>query len=303
MKERISNKTVSLPDELPLPKNLSVDNATEELLSQNQDLMARLAVALRRNADLQHKIEQLDKNILHLKEQNQYISDASLENRERLDNKEKELRHWRQKLRQQEIDYAELYEQYNNKDRDLSEQVEQLQRALKSHEKYRQKIQEKMRPYINELYAKIGLLQSQLKEKESEMLKLIQVKGEQYEYLSEKIQDLSRGIEDQKTAYESRLQHMEEILASETKKLQESEEKLAEMRRKYKVMKDLDDEYTLARNRNIVLERERFETERKFEEEIRKLQKQISDLKRENKELRSIQHPPYVEESGLSFID
>lgn len=285
MKKSISSTEIPLPNEIPFPESLKKDPATEELLTQNQDLMARLTIALRRAGDLEKDTAKLNKNILFLKEQNHYISETSLLHREQLDAKQKELTHWKEKLKSMETDYALLYQEHNGQTDHLHKEIQLLKSKLNAHQKFRRLVKEKVRPFIQSLQAKIGLQKQQIEKKEiaNQMLKAEIVEINKAH--SDRLEQLSEEKHIKQRELQERLSNLEELLYTEEQAHKNTKNKLKAIEAKNRLMQSLDDEYTIAKNRSISLERSRIETERKFELEIRKLQKVILELREKSKDL------------------
>jgi chromosome segregation ATPase len=279
MKDTISRTEVPLPDEVPVPAYLHKDPAAEELLKQNQDLMARVTVSLRRVGELELQIRQYQEKIQHLKQQNQAISESSFLNRELTQQKEAELKSVKDILLQTEKDYAKLYTLHKGDLEAFNQENEELKKSLFRHEKFKKKIQEKIKPYFQDLLAKHAYLQNHVEELEREN-HLLQSR------IDELLQDKKRventhmeRIERIHLEWQIRMDHMEEILSLEKEKNDQLQNKVNKMQQRMTLLENIDDEYTLAKNRAIAAERSRFESERRFEEQIRKMQQTIIEMR------------------------
>ncbi|MCB0348017.1 MAG: hypothetical protein KDD37_04240 [Bdellovibrionales bacterium] len=279
MKDVISRTEIPLPNELPAPQFMKKDPATEEMLKQNQDLMARVAVSLRRVGELELQLMQYNEKIQHLKNQNQSISDSSLLNRELVIQKENELQALKMTLAQTEKDYAKLYSLHTGDLASFNSENEALKKSVASLSKFKQKVQEKIKPYFQDLAAKISYLQGQAEEleRENHLLESRIAQLQQAAKATEKAN--SERIEAINNEWKIRMEHMEEILCIEREKSDQMQSKMHKMNQRMNLLENIDDEYTLAKNRAISAERARFELERKFEEQIRKMQQTVIELK------------------------
>lgn len=279
MKDVISRTEIPLPDEIPSPTYLQKDPATDELLKQNQDLMARLTVSLRRVGELELQLRQHQEKVQSIKNQNQAISDTSLLNRELVIQKENELKQLKEILVQTEKDYAKLYALHKGDLNSFNLENEELKKSVLRLEKFKTKVQDKIKPYFQDLMAKQAYLQGHIEELERENHLL-------HSKIDQLLQDKKRSealqqdqINAVKSEWQIRMSHMEDILATEREKFDHLQSKAQKIQQRLTLLENIDDEYTLAKNRAISAERSRFELERKFEEQIRKMQQTVLELK------------------------
>jgi hypothetical protein len=279
MKDVISRTEIPLPDEIPSPTYLHKDPASDELLKQNQDLMARLTVTLRRVGELELQVRQHQEKVQSVKSQNQAISDASLLNRELLIQKENELKDLKQILAQTEKDYAKLYALHKGDINSFNIENDELKKTVIRLQKFKTKVQDKIKPYFQDLMAKQAYLQGHIEELEKEN-HLLHSKVDQMQQERKRIDNQHQ---DQLSVVNSewliRMNHMEEILSTEREKYEYLQNRAHKMQQRLSLLENIDDEYTLAKNRAIAAERGRFEMERKFEEQIRRMQSTVLELK------------------------
>jgi hypothetical protein len=279
MKDVISRTEIPLPDEIPSPTYLHKDPATDELLKQNQDLMARLTVSLRRVGELELQLRQHQEKVQSVKSQNQAISDASLLNRELVIQKENELKQLKQILVQTEKDYAKLYALHKGDVSSFNLENEELKKSVVRLQKFKTKVQEKIKPYFQDLMAKQAYLQGHIEELEREN-HLLHSKVDQFQQDKKRAEAIHQDqISVVKNEWQIRMSHMEEILSTEREKFEHLQSKAHKMQQRLSLLENIDDEYTLAKNRAIAAERGRFELERKFEEQIRRMQNTVLELK------------------------
>lgn len=130
----------------------------QTLLSQNQDLMARLTVALKRNIELEQKVESQEDIYHSLTSQYDILKDQSNLNVE----KNKHLEFENQKLYDQstaiEKRFAELYAAYQDK----VDYIQKLSYRLHRFIQYRKRIKGYVRPLITNLKDEIVNLKNQI---------------------------------------------------------------------------------------------------------------------------------------------
>ncbi|WP_374030319.1 hypothetical protein [Bdellovibrio bacteriovorus] len=138
---------IPLPDELPrqndfshLPKEILKSSTVENLISQNEDLMARLKVTLRRLSLLETENQKFSEEANKARLSQSSVTDQILVWKEK-DNL------WRQKVdqleREKEIQAEKL--------RALTEKTQNMATELARHEKYHERIKTQVKPYISEL--------------------------------------------------------------------------------------------------------------------------------------------------------
>ena len=121
MSEAIEN--VPNPDEIPVPvqvgKSRNVSETVDDVLTQNTDLMYRLSVALRRNANLETRISQTEKENNYLKHKTRSMDDELDVLRNENNNNVLNLKDMSSKLSESEMKYARLYEVYHLQEENL----------------------------------------------------------------------------------------------------------------------------------------------------------------------------------------
>jgi chromosome segregation ATPase len=162
-------ESIPLPNQLPRSSSFQapVSNAesstiksrtVQTLLSQNQDLMARLTVALKRNIELEQKVESQEDIYHSLSGQYDILKDQSNVTLE----KNKHLEFENQKLYDQstaiEKRFAELYAAYQSK----VDYIQKLSYRLHRFIQYRKRIKGYVRPLITHLKAEVVDLKNQI---------------------------------------------------------------------------------------------------------------------------------------------
>lgn len=143
------------PNQLPtpldfthLPEPLLRNSVIESLISQNDDLMARLTISLRRLSDIEQKwsesqkqtavykdkCDNLNDQVLILKEQAKTISDRARQWAERKDKELVTYRELEDQNRILEIRYSELYSANLEKQNSLEQEIIALKTAISTNE-------------------------------------------------------------------------------------------------------------------------------------------------------------------------
>lgn len=176
--ERQSVSNIPLPDEMPtkkdfshLPKEILKSTTVENLISQNEDLMARLKVTLRRLSALETENQRVIEEANKIKLSQSSVSDQIMVY------KEKDSM-WKNKIDQLEKE-KEFQEE---KALALSQRVQTLAAELTRHQKYHDRIRTQVKPYLTQL---------------KEYSKTLEIKVEQLEKSGNKHEALLRDLRQQ----------------------------------------------------------------------------------------------------------
>jgi chromosome segregation ATPase len=143
-----------LPTEVPeridlsqVPANILRSNVVEALVSQNEDLMSRLGVVLRRTALLEDKLsdtrlecEQFRAKYENLNDQLLVLKEKSRALASRKDRDESEFGSLKEQIKLLEIRYAELYGAAETKEANLLKTFEQQSKSYRRLVKYRARV-------------------------------------------------------------------------------------------------------------------------------------------------------------------
>lgn len=259
-----------LPSEIPapiqlnaLPESLGKSGVIEALMSQNDDLMSRLGVALRRiaqledlvtgteteNKNLQAKYESLKDQVLVFKEKARLIS-------ERKNNEEFDFNSLKEQLQIMEIRYSELYQNQQAKEAKwLSENSKQAAENSRLN-RYRNRILRVARS-LQSKHKTLAASQRALTEKASQKESL-------YETMKTHLLEATEHIQKQKQEYDQELNALKsQFEASQTLVQKLTLEK---------------EELEAVSENNVRLENEIVLHERKFEDYQLKTSTEITDL-------------------------
>lgn len=131
-----------------LPSNVVRSGAVEALLNQNEDLMARLSVSLRRISTLEDKLSHASQANEKVKFQYENLKDQVFILKEkakaitlRKSNSEKEFLSLKEQVKMADIRYTELYKVSQEKEQQLNHRANMLAKRLSRFINYRAKVQ------------------------------------------------------------------------------------------------------------------------------------------------------------------
>lgn len=272
---------IPLPDEMPrsqdfshLPKDILKSSTVENLISQNEDLMARLKVSLRRLS------------ILEL--ENQKLSDET--NRARLSQSSvtDQILIWKEKdaIWKQKVDQLEKEKEIHvEKARALSEKVKTMTSELTRHVKYHERIKTQVKPYISELkeYSRTQELKVQQLESQTEAREAL------LRDLRHQIIEVSKNSRYQVEASEKKAQEMVQYYESQietlTKQLTQLQAVQEDLELKsLKLHTALERQDTLE-NEIVTLRRSKDDLKTRLEKDLAKQSERMSELTRQNQKL------------------
>ncbi|MFM6929573.1 MAG: hypothetical protein ACKOX6_13980 [Bdellovibrio sp.] len=272
---------IPLPDELPkradyshLPKEILKSSTVENLISQNEDLMARLKVSLRRLSLLENENQRLSEETNKARLAQSSITDQILVWREK-DNM------WKHKVDQLE----RAKEVQGEKLRALTEKAQAMNSELIRHQKYHDRIKTQVKPYITQLKeysrtqdSRIHEIENSLNHKEAllrdlrhQIIEVTKNSRFQVEASEKKAQEMVQFYEDQ-------IQSM----SKELKVLHQAQEDLEVKTLKLHTALERQDSLE---NELVVLRRSKEELRDRLEQEISKQQERMSELSRQNQKL------------------
>lgn len=277
---------VPLPTEVPPPPNLSQlpahilhSGTVETLIGQNEDLMARLKVNIRRNSILEQQLMEQDRI-------NQEITHAhnSLVSQIQILQEKDEM--WREKASRVDSDHNVLRDQVQLMEAKVEaaeERRDELVAGLRFEQAYRRRVRAWVRPYLNDLRhqlheaktkanfldrqlatreATIGDLRARMTDAVTQMQNVTRLANQDQALLVEK--------------YESRVKAAEAEAAKAKAELQLYREKSLRL-------DDAVSSQTAAENRIIFLERRNTEIEAQLSGEMREVQEQLVSFRKEAK--------------------
>lgn len=305
---------VPLPFQIPEPPDLSkiplsvIHSATvETLISQTEDLSARLKVQIRRNAVMERRALELEENtknqekqVFNLQQQLEIVSEKESTHTDKIKNLEATLSHYKSEVELLEVRYAEQTQfqraesaNYSSKITDLEKQVAELSRLLPL-----EKENFKLADENSFFKTKIEELCNHLQNKESEIRDLKEHTIKLESYLNEK------------TSENTHLKKQFETQSLEMKKQIDIHNKIIEEKSELEniiILKDREKEHSVSTITNELMthrqelkqiqmayrslqsERTQIESQlRSSEESLNSLSKDNSDLEKQIQNLQSL---------------
>ena len=278
----IPSELPSRPDFTELPSHILRSGAVESLINQNDDLMARLSVALRRCALLEESTQSLEKDRKIWQHQIEVLREKIflVQEKERLaqgrDKKlEDEILQLRNELKVSETRFVELHNTSKDRVKSLLERIAEHSRRIQRLLKYRTKIKRLVIQFKRErsaLKAQVSKLQMLLAEQD------VRVDGLQsrLDEMATYVQSQGRKFSDEKNSlvqiYEQKLQELKEVVETERQRSLGLQNQLAHY------------EQTLIDN--ALLKTQVASEKKAREEEGSRLNAQVNDLEKALSELR-----------------
>ena len=272
---------IPLPDELPkrtdfshLPKEILKSSTVENLISQNEDLMARLKVSLRRLSILETENQKLAEETNKAR-----LSQTSIKD-QLLVLKEKDGM-WKQKIDQLEQEK----EIQNEKLKALQERLQMASAELARHNKYHDRIKNQVKPYISQLKEYSKAQDIKIREIESSLTH----KEALLRDLRHQIIEITKNSRYQVETAEKKSQEMVQFYEQQIQSLQREVQMLHRIQEELEV-KSIKLHAALERqdvleNEVITLRRTKEDIKERFEKEIERQQERLSELTRQNQKL------------------
>ncbi|QDK37884.1 hypothetical protein [Bdellovibrio sp. NC01] len=272
---------IPLPDEMPkradlshLPKEILKSSTVENLISQNEDLMARLKVALRRLSLLETENQKMSEETNKARLAQSSITDQILVWREK-DNL------WKQKFdqveREKEIQTEKL--------RALQERVRTMTADLIRHEKYHDRIKTQVKPYITQLKEYSHTQDLKLQDLETDLAR----KEAQLRDIRHQIIEVTKNSRYQVEASEKKAQEMiqfyEDQIQSMSKELQVLHQAQEDLEVKTLKLHTALERQDALENELVTLRRSKEDMKERLDAEIERLQERQSELIRQNQKL------------------
>lgn len=272
---------IPLPDEVPqkndfshLPKEILKSTTVENLISQNEDLMARLKVALRRLSLLENENQRVSEEAQKARMFQSSTTDQLLVWKEK-DNL------WKNKVDQLEKERAIQQE----KVRALQEKTQGLASEMSRHLKYHEKIKTQVRPYIAQLKEYSRTQDLKLAETEN----LLANREAQLRDLRHQMMEVAKNsiyqveVQDKKSKemiefYEGQITKMTHDLAHLTRVQEELEIKSLKLHAALERQDSLENEL-------VALRRSKEEMRQRLEKDLTQNQERMQELSRQNQKL------------------
>lgn len=272
---------IPLPDQLPkrndlshLPREILKSSTIENLISQNEDLMARLKVSLRRLSLLENENQKLTDEANKARLSQTSFADQILVL------KEKDSL-WKIKIDQIEKEK----EIQSEKTKALQERLQNISAELARHVKYHDRIKNTVKPYVSQLKEYSKTQELKILETESALTQ----KEAQLRDLRHQIIEVTKNSRYQVEASEKKAQEMVAFYEQQIQGLQREVQMLHQIQEELEV-KTLKLHAALERqdaleNEVVTLRRTKEDLKERFEKEIERQQERLSELTRQNQKL------------------
>ncbi|MEK7357595.1 MAG: hypothetical protein AAB250_14175 [Bdellovibrionota bacterium] len=281
LNDDLSSVPVPLPTEIPPPPNLSQlpahilhSGTVETLIGQNEDLMVRLKVNIRRNGVLEQRILQQEQIL----EEIQAINASLVAQVQILQEKERLLRDRASGFDVRSDDMQSEILLLKTKLEAAEERRDELHAGLDFEMAFRRRVRKWVRPYINELRGQTEFLDSQLNSREAALSDL----RSRFEETIHQLQTLHRRHTEEKTQlveqYEKRQEAIKAELAKANTEVKYLREKATRLDETLSAKSQTD-------NQNIYLERKIKDLESSLGGELKTFQEQAASFRKEAKAL------------------
>lgn len=211
-------KNTALPSQVPerislsqLPETIGKSGVIEAIMSQNEDLMSRLGVALRRIAQLEDKMAATQSENLTLKDKHESLQDQVLVFKEkarllaaRKNEGQESVQELKEQLKLLEIRYSEVYQTLQTKEArwlSRSEQTESETLRLRRYRQRMQKVAKGLQARYKEIFASHKTLSQKFSDRET-----------LFETVRNNLLQANEHIQTQKQEFETELQRKEMVI-------------------------------------------------------------------------------------------
>lgn len=272
---------VPLPTEVPPPPNLSQlpahilhSGTVETLIGQNEDLMVRLKVNIRRNGVLEQRILQQEQILEEIKQ----INASLVAQVQVLQEKERLLRDRASGFDARHEEMQDEILLLKTKLEAAEERRDELHAGLEFESAYRRRVRKWVRPYINELRGQTEFLDQQLNSREAALGDL----RARFQDTIVQLQGIHRKHTEERTQLIEQYEARQKALQADFDKAQTE---LKFLREKSTRMDEAMAAKAATENKNVFLERRLKDLEASLGAELKTFQEQASSFRIEAKNL------------------
>lgn len=285
--ENISTNNIPLPDQLPakpqlghIPSEILKSSTIETLISQNEDLMSRLKITIRRLQLLENENQELGQEILQTKKAYNAIKDQ-------LAIEEDKDQNWKDKIRQLEQEKLQveiLLDAHLKQNDELQTANQSMKSQLERHKKYQEKIRTQIKPYIQDLKNYGQQLQEQVDRFQSEMdLKNSELQ-DALRSLSDIRTELSQSTESYEYQMKQLVQNFEQERSFLKKQILQLQIDLGAYQQTHSQLEKVRDERDHFENVVITLRRQNEDFKAQLENEQQQFRDEVKNLRLQNTE-------------------
>ncbi len=285
--ENISTNNIPLPDQLPakpqlshIPSEILKSSTIETLISQNEDLMSRLKITIRRLQLLENENQELGQEILQTKKAYNAMKDQ-------LSIEEDKDQNWKDKIRQLEQEKLQveiLLDAHLKQNDELQTANQSMKSQLERHKKYQEKIRTQIKPYIQDLKNYGQQLQEQVDRFQSEMdLKNSELQ-DALRSLSDIRTELSQSTESYEYQMKQLVQNFEQERSFLKKQILQLQIDLGAYQQTHSQLEKVRDERDHFENVVITLRRQNEDLKSQLENEQQQFRDEVKNLRLQNTE-------------------
>lgn len=275
-------RAVPLPDQLPPPPNLShlskdilKSAAVENLLAQNEELMARLKVALRRLSTLENENQKIDRAAQEMRQRLTIAEDRTLVLREK-------DQVWKERAE----DIARKAEVLQEKIRILEEKQQDAEAEITRHRKYHDRIKTQVKPHLMQLKEYARGLESRIQDLEGEIGRRESQVRELRGQIVEVVKNSRIQVESTEVRLHEAVESYEKTTSAQREELEIARANIADLEAKALRMRRAEQRCDELENEAVELRRTKDELSNRFETECRRLMERSEELSREGVRLK-----------------
>ena len=278
----VPNQLPTIPDLSHLPEDILRSSTVETLIHQNEDLLSRLSISLRRASQWEEKLNQLEKKNRILEHKLGNLDDQLLIYKQKDDviqgtyqKYETQIADLKKDLRLFETQYTELYSTSNQKSTDQKDKILQLSKRIARFSRYRkriQKVSENFRGHFADVLEEKIRLQNQLTEIKESQRTLKQTMSSMVERIQQQEKEHKIEIGELTQTYEKQINNSQIAQA-------ELNEEIAELRCEILKFENTEDKIIEVENQLLSQERKMQSQKEQSASEIQTLQEQLSEYR------------------------
>ncbi len=281
--EDLNVHEIPLPTQIPQPVDLSElpehvlkSGTIEMLIQQNEDLLARLSVSLRRNSNLESRLQQGEMEMRNLTLENSTLKDQILVFQEKDQSWKGRIHKAEEKRQEAEEDLRltafKLRELENTSQKRLTELTTSLVRAegdLSRLQRYHQRIQKFVRPGLREVRSQLKLRGERIQELQSMVID----RELKYTALQERLAQMLDHLKEKSKTHQNDIQLLNEQMQKE---LSARETEIQGLQRQLAIYSDKAKRLELMLEKEIEWENRLIRSERLREEIVQRYDKDLA---------------------------
>ncbi len=280
---------IPLPNEMPVrttefsPTGEGFSHTVNSLISQNEDLMNRLSIVLKRNAELEKRVDNYQDFNSKLTQKNEVLEDELELFGAKFKKAEDELFHARERASLSESQYSEYYSESVDKIERLEFENSSYKKSLSRYRRFRRRVLSWGKSYVQSLKKIISDLKESRRVLEIENFETLDENRrlkddllniqQQYSELQELGEKDRRQLVDN---YEARVDELADMMTSTEGQLNHYKERTQALESE---IESVSEKLVVKENQFIREERKRTEVENRYFEDRRRLELELTEVK------------------------